>query len=295
MTSYGVLPGSRQGKVRPSRANQERSRLRNQGMCSISAGASSQGARAGCPTRLIKLPGMATCPVQGAGGNAPSFLCLVILVAIGSLQDGAMAMADPLYLAVVRGDIEGARAPDGNASEVGTHLLPSGHDCPHDVAPIWKPLTRLACLGPVRGKPKRSIRHICRDPCPVAAMSNGTAPRTSMHSGVLVPTQAASSQCVLGSPRCVRLYLVSPPEPHSTGKPNAWSLSYKAKLVAFTAAASLSGAFACESRRVSRSGLCLRNSRLSRAPFFVLQGSHARHKLLIRLLPPLARGIICST
>src|SRR5690242_5150554 len=85
------------------------------------------------------------------------------------------------------------------------------------ISPVWKPLTLLACLGPVRGKPCLSILHFWRDPCPVAVMSKGTIPCTWRLSGVLSPTQAASSQCVLGSPRRLRLYLVRPPLPHSMG------------------------------------------------------------------------------
>ena len=45
-----------------------------------------------------------------------------------------MAMADPLDRPVGRCDVEGAGATDGNAPEVGARLLPSGHDCLHDVA-----------------------------------------------------------------------------------------------------------------------------------------------------------------
>ena len=62
-----------------------------------------------------------------------------------------------------------------------------------------------------------------------------------------------------------------------------------------TAAASLSGAFACASKRASRSGWSARNTRISCVPLARLQGSQARHRLLTRSVPPLAFAWICST
>src|SRR5947209_4457865 len=112
-------------------------------------------------------------------------------------------------------------------------------------SPVWKPLTTLACLGPVRGKPCSSMRHICLHPCPQARMSKGRVPQVSRCSGVDAPTHAASLQWDLGKLRCVRLYLVRPPVPHSTGKHKACKRSYKAHRVALTADASLRGALAC--------------------------------------------------
>ncbi len=52
-TSYGVLSGSRQGKDRPFRANQERRRLRNQEMRSTASNGSSHGVYPGCSITLI--------------------------------------------------------------------------------------------------------------------------------------------------------------------------------------------------------------------------------------------------
>jgi hypothetical protein len=69
------------------------------------------------------------------------------------------------------------------------------------MSPVWKPFTRLACLGPVRTKPYLSMRHICRASEPLAVMSSGTTPWTKRHGGVLLPTQTASIQCALSSPR----------------------------------------------------------------------------------------------
>src|SRR6266704_2188160 len=103
-------------------------------------------------------------------------------------------------------------------------------------SPVWNPYTRFACLGPVRGKPNRSMRHICREPCPIAWMHKGTTPFTVRGRGVLAPTHAASNQCILGNPRITRLYLVRPPLPHSMGRPNADIRSKSAHRVALTAA-----------------------------------------------------------
>ena len=61
---------------------------------------------------------------------------------------------------------------------------------------------------------------------------------------MLAPTQAASSQCLLGRPCVVRLNFVRPPDPHSTGRPVAWSRRDKSHRVALTAVASESGALA---------------------------------------------------
>jgi hypothetical protein len=157
-------------------------------------------------------------------------------------------------------------------------------------SPVWKPLTVRAPLAEVRGKPKRSIRHICRFPCPVALMSKGTTSLVLICSGVLLPTQEASSQWALGRSLMVRLYFVNPPDPHSTGKPNALSRSYNAYRVALTAEASLSGALACDRIRFKTSGLVARNSWISRVPLAWLQASQARARLLTLFVPPLARG-----
>src|SRR5712691_8427734 len=163
------------------------------------------------------------------------------------------------------------------------------------MSPVWNPLTRLAAFGPVRGKPHLFMRHICREPCPLAVMSKGVIPLAQSESGVLLPTHAASIQCALESPRWIRLYLVSPPLPHSIGSPNVLSLSKRTQRVVFTAAASRSGAFAWARMWARRAGSCWRNAAISCVPFFLLHGSQARQKLLRRLLPPLARQTMCST
>ena len=85
------------------------------------------------------------------------------------------------------------------------------------ISPVRNPCTTLDCLARVRGNPYRSIRHICRRCLPVAVMSKGRTLRRRKCSGVLAPTQLASIQCVLGSPRLVRFHFVLPPLPVSRG------------------------------------------------------------------------------
>src|SRR5262249_24229425 len=109
-------------------------------------------------------------------------------------------------------------------------------------------------------------------------------------SGVLLPTQAASIQCSLTNPLCVRFNFVSPPEPVSIGKSIRLRRLNKAHLVALTAAASFKGAFACaftsakslprkrpysSSDKLFFSSLCLRQ---------------AHTRLLTRFDPPPDRG-----
>ena len=162
------------------------------------------------------------------------------------------------------------------------------------MSPVWKPFTRLACLGPVRGKPYLSMRHICRVPEPVAVMSSGTTPWTKRQGGVLLPTQAASIQCVLSSPCVTRLNLVTPALPHSSGSPKACKRWCSSHLTVLTAVASLRVPLASARRRLSTRGLSLRNSLISFVPLAMLQGSQASVRLLTRAVPPLARGWICS-
>src|SRR5205807_7983949 len=113
-------------------------------------------------------------------------------------------------------------------------------------------------------------------------------------SGVLMPTQTASIQCVLGSSRVLRLNLVSPPEPHSIGKPKTCNCLNNSQRVVFTAAASRNGAFDWERSFFRRSGFFLRKSRISFVPLAMLHFPHARQRLLIRFDPSLARDTICS-
>src|SRR5262249_53790384 len=94
------------------------------------------------------------------------------------------------------------------------------------------------------GKPYLSVEHICREPWPVAFIDSGITFLASIVSGVLLPTHAASIQCVLGRPRFVRLNFVNPPDPVSTGRPSDFNRSNSAHLVALIAAASFNGRFA---------------------------------------------------
>src|SRR5258706_447577 len=91
------------------------------------------------------------------------------------------------------------------------------------ISPVRKSCKNFFCLGLVRGKPNLFIKQSCLHPCPLAVIASGTICLIWSSSGVLLPTQQASNQCVLGKPRCVRLNFVKPPLPHSTGNPNAFS------------------------------------------------------------------------
>src|SRR5438105_589363 len=111
-------------------------------------------------------------------------------------------------------------------------------------------------------------------------MSKGTIPEGRSFEGVEVPTHAASHQWVLGRFRWVRLNLVSPPEPHSTGSPSVLSRSKRAQRVALTVVASLNGALTWVRIAASTPGLSFRNSWRSCAPLAVLHGWHAKVRLL---------------
>src|ERR1019366_5833455 len=113
--------------------------------------------------------------------------------------------------------------------------------------------------------------------------------------GVPVPTHAASRQWAFSRLRVIRLYFVTPPLPHSTDKPNALRPSKSFHLVALTAAASFNGALACARMRFNTAGFFLRNTTISCVPLAVLHFSQASVRLLIRSLPPFARGTTCST
>src|SRR5205807_1296761 len=109
-------------------------------------------------------------------------------------------------------------------------------------------------------------------------------------SGVDEPTHAASNQWVFGSSCIIRLYFVSPPDPHSIGNPRACNLLLSSQRVALTAAASLSGAFAWAKIFFSKSGFFLRKSLISLVPLASLHFSHARQRLLTRSSRYFARG-----
>jgi len=82
--------------------------------------------------------------------------------------------------------------------------------------------------------------------------------------------------------------LVRPPVPVSTGRPDAFTRSYKYQRVVFTAAASLSGCLTCAwmCGNPHSSGVCV--------PFNWVQGAQAMAKLLTRLDPPRCLGMMCS-
>src|SRR5262249_12422897 len=88
-------------------------------------------------------------------------------------------------------------------------------------SPARNPPTALVAFGAVVGKPQALVWHICRQCRPVAVISSGAKPVHTRRSGVLAPTQAASSQWALGRPRRVRVHLVRPSAPTFTGNPVA--------------------------------------------------------------------------
>src|SRR5437588_1933460 len=113
--------------------------------------------------------------------------------------------------------------------------------------------------------------------------------------GVDFPTHAASHQCILGSCRRVRLYLVSPPDPHSIGSPSDCSLLKSSQRVALIALASFKGPLVCAMIFINTSGFFFRKSWISRVPLARLHFSQARHRFDTLSVPPLARGTMCST
>lgn len=149
------------------------------------------------------------------------------------------------------------------------------------------------CFDAVQGKPYLSILVILLHPWPVAFTLKILLIKTFSVS--TTPTQAASSQCVLGSSNWVRLNLVKPPEPVETDMPVCFSTSNSFHRVELTAAASFRGRLAWSWIFFKNSGFLTKKSLMSWVPFFWLQSSHARQRFEIRFVPPLAFGWICST
>ena len=120
--------------MRPSHANQERSRLRNQGMCSTTSGASSHGARTGCPTRLI--------PFQ-AGGHLTAF------------KDGFAGTDQPLpgesgvSIWYLEDGFQTIVPPEKAALYVGRE---------NDAKPVWSPDSGHIAFIRVPGSPQSSDR-----------------------------------------------------------------------------------------------------------------------------------------
>jgi len=180
----------------------------------------------------------------------------------------------------------------GNTTHIFTYFITSRNHPFYDIT-IWKPLTDLF-LGTYRdGNPNLSVRQIWWDPCPVALINSGLFVRTSNNS--TWPTQATSSQWLLGSSNRVRLNLVNPPQPLTTGYCVSFRRLNNAHRVEFTAVASLRGRLACARMRFRRSGFLAKSCSMFLVPFFWLHEWQARQRLEIRLLPPLALGSICST
>src|SRR5262245_19228278 len=116
-----------------------------------------------------------------------------------------------------------------------------------------------------------------------------------MFSGVLLPTHAASIQCVLGKARFVRLNLVRPPVPVSIGRSSAFKRLKSAHLAALTAAASFNGALAWALIGEKSTPRNLEYSSSDMAPFSSLCFRQAQTRLLTRFDPPRARDLRWST
>src|SRR5215475_4824252 len=108
-------------------------------------------------------------------------------------------------------------------------------------------------------------------------------------SGVLLPTQAASIQCSLTNPLCVRLNFVCPPDPVSIGNSILLRRLNKAHLVALTAAASFKGAFACAFTCAKLLPLKRPYSSSDKSFFSSLCLRQAHARLLTRFDPPRER------
>ncbi|MGL5060481.1 MAG: hypothetical protein ACRC62_10920 [Microcoleus sp.] len=105
------------------------------------------------------------------------------------------------------------------------------------------------------GNPNLSVRHDCLVPWPLAAIDKGLIPLI-LRIGVDLPTKAASSQCVFSSFCWLRLNLVKPLEPVSTGSHVVFKTSNNANLVVFTAKAKSSFFFKLKIVRRSRDRYC---------------------------------------
>ena len=179
-------------------------------------------------------------------------------------------------------NIEWASWTPGNTTHIFTYFLTSRNHRFYDIT-VWKPLTDLF-LGTYRDANRNlSVYPIWRVGCPLALINSALCVRTSSDS--TWPTQATSSQWVLGSSNRVRLNLVNPREAVTTGNPVSFRRLNKAYRVEFTAA-SLRGRLACARMRFRISCFLAKNCSMFLAPFFWLHEGHARQRLEIRLLPP---------
>ena len=184
-------------------------------------------------------------------------------------------------------NIKWATWTPGNRTHIVTYFLTSRKHRFYDIT-VWKPLTDLFLGTYQDGNPNLSVLQIWRVGCPLALINSALCVRTSSDS--TWPTQATSSQWVLGSSNRVRLNLVNPPEPATTGNPASFRRLNNAHRVQFTAAASLRGRLACARMRFRISGFLAKNFLMFLVPFFWLHEWQARQRLEIRLLPPVALG-----
>ena len=106
--------------------------------------------------------------------------------------------------------------------------------------------------------------------------------------GVVTPTQAASSQWVLGKPSCERFHFVLPPLLVSSGSPRVCNRSKSDRRRLFTAAASERGAMSCfwMCRRVA--GLSCKYSSIGAVAFLLVAAVTGGHTIARPVTAPAA-------
>ena len=170
---------------------------------------------------------------------------MLIPITIAPLQQAKVPGMDPLgYPPAILLQVKVARNPHYYDAVCRPAYLPVG-----TTACTRSPVRKLATIFGrgryPRGKPQADtfVRRYC--PLPRARIVSTPIPFRATCSGVDIPTQRASRACVFGRPRRVRLYLVRPPVPTSTGNPVAARSRHNAQRVELTAAASFDGRRAC--------------------------------------------------
>ena len=126
-------------------------------------------------------------------------------------------------------------------------------------------------------------------------MSKGTTPAICKCSGVLAPTQDASSQCAFASPLVTLLYFRSAATAALHRHAQCFELLVEKPTGDVDRCGMLERGFCFARMRSSKSGFFARNTRMSCFPFLSLQGSHARVRLQTRSSRDLLRGLMCST
>lgn len=115
------------------------------------------------------------------------------------------------------GDVECPDGAHGHPPNIDTLLCAGRDGCTRNVAGLKAKVALLALAVPDREAVPVESRHLA------ISVAGGRDQQRAHPSGVLSPTQAASCQRAFSSPRRVRLNLVRPPVPTSTGRPVATS------------------------------------------------------------------------